>query len=1169
MSTSTTPGKGRVSGIPGPGRSSGIPTPGRSRSSSSALQQHAPPFDVEYMSRAFVDAIKANDPAQHRHSQASSASLSPQSASLSSLSGRRSVAGRPSSVASTSSAASSNYPQERAKTPVSARPASRPPSRHSDVFGRSTNRAFEVGDNVRIESLGYEGTLRYIGEIEGKLGLWAGVELSGGFSGKGKNNGTVNGKQYFSCPQNCGVFVATTKLSPPTVGFGAVPRPSSVASSRSGRITPAMSGRITPSGSLSSRIVASTSQSSARITPSMSGRTTPSLSSGRVTPGTTPAARARRSLAKSTAHRPDMPALTDQFTAGSRASKYMTMTAKQLSSRDAAPGSPSHRLDNLDSPVRSQSSPSHSSRTLSSPTRLPGSPFSTPKPGLNGLSSAGGLPTSNKNRPSLSTPRARIPSAIAMPPPASPMSSRSVSLQSNMSADAREGVAIAESEKSYHERIHSALKSGSVSARPESASSVISLPTEDESAVDRLVSRIDALEYENDRLRGVSHTPDTDTDQALQLQAIQQERDDALGRITSLEATLTASEGALEDQRAQVASLVESHQQAVLILETKNSDMENKAKSLQANLDEQLTLVKELQSRVGEQEDSIRNTQDLLSSKEDEIASLGLKLQKMSAESRSERVELGSQIDELRLAGQETIALYEERINAADSQRYELETRISSLEAGIQSAQTASPRSSISHGVSSAAQIDNETLREQVLHLQRKISTMEDMMEDAHATSEKEEVALRERMRRLKEKEDAMKKELNDGRKEVERMSKAEVNARSRVEEVEEALRESTVALENAQAEVEALRAELANLDGLVANSTGGDLSSRVAEVAQRASADRARYKEELATMQELLETYRAREQSGNETPSDPRVSALEQKNAELEKSVSDLEARSAALTQTLDERSSQLEAAKKKNNRDVSVNNGTLQDSLRPTPPSPSSKYDLSAAREEMKGLKHIVQELQKENLAATQRIKILESENELLVSEAMQLRQEVQILEENLDQSFTQEEANAASGSAQVKNQESPRKLKEQKSRLEMEQEQLQKRLVEAERKNARTIHDLNKEISELEALVEAKIYREDELEQELERMRERLARQKKSSKSSTDTIDSRHKVRTGVVCEICERPGHDIFNCDVLNKEAPAVLHGRTSVDLFCEDCEGHGHVAADCPHSLDVF
>ena len=198
-----------------------------------------------------------------------------------------------------------------------------------------------------------------------------------------------------------------------------------------------------------------------------------------------------------------------------------------------------------------------------------------------------------------------------------------------------------------------------------------------------------------------------------------------------------------------------------------------------------------------------------------------------------------------------------------------------SLEAGIQAKQaSASP----SIDISSATQIDNETLREQVLHLQRKISTMEDIIEDAHAMSEKEEVALRERMKSLREKEDGMKKELNDGRKEVERMVKSEAAARNRVEEIEEALRESTVALENARAEVEGLRAELAvrnfyvlracralslksqNLDGLVASSTAGDLPARVADFAQRASSDRARYNDEITKLQHLLEQYRTRE---------------------------------------------------------------------------------------------------------------------------------------------------------------------------------------------------------------------------------------------------------------------------------------------------------------------
>lgn len=49
----------------------------------------------------------------------------------------------------------------------------------------------EVGDNVR--ALGMEGVLRYIGEVEFKPGTWAGIQLTGQYEGKGKNNGSVQG----------------------------------------------------------------------------------------------------------------------------------------------------------------------------------------------------------------------------------------------------------------------------------------------------------------------------------------------------------------------------------------------------------------------------------------------------------------------------------------------------------------------------------------------------------------------------------------------------------------------------------------------------------------------------------------------------------------------------------------------------------------------------------------------------------------------------------------------------------------------------------------------------------------------------------------------------------------------------------------------------------------
>lgn len=48
-----------------------------------------------------------------------------------------------------------------------------------------------VGDRVR--AMGFEGVLRYLGEVQFKAGEWAGIELGGDHAGKGKNDGSVQG----------------------------------------------------------------------------------------------------------------------------------------------------------------------------------------------------------------------------------------------------------------------------------------------------------------------------------------------------------------------------------------------------------------------------------------------------------------------------------------------------------------------------------------------------------------------------------------------------------------------------------------------------------------------------------------------------------------------------------------------------------------------------------------------------------------------------------------------------------------------------------------------------------------------------------------------------------------------------------------------------------------
>lgn len=112
-------------------------------------------------------------------------------------------AGRPGSSLSASSYTSAHSAvQSRARTPLGGFVT--PAKRKSDIhFGSSVARSasnasssqpaadLQVGDKVR--ALGFEGVLRFLGEVEFKAGRWGGIELSGDNAGKGKNDGSVQG----------------------------------------------------------------------------------------------------------------------------------------------------------------------------------------------------------------------------------------------------------------------------------------------------------------------------------------------------------------------------------------------------------------------------------------------------------------------------------------------------------------------------------------------------------------------------------------------------------------------------------------------------------------------------------------------------------------------------------------------------------------------------------------------------------------------------------------------------------------------------------------------------------------------------------------------------------------------------------------------------------------
>ncbi|KAI8382292.1 hypothetical protein BD560DRAFT_444221 [Blakeslea trispora] len=86
------------------------------------------------------------------------------------------------------------------------------PSKSTSRPSYRQNQSPIVGDRVAVDSMGIVGTLRFLGEAEFKEGYWAGIQLD--IVGSGKNDGSVKGIRYFSCPPQTGLFVLASKITP-------------------------------------------------------------------------------------------------------------------------------------------------------------------------------------------------------------------------------------------------------------------------------------------------------------------------------------------------------------------------------------------------------------------------------------------------------------------------------------------------------------------------------------------------------------------------------------------------------------------------------------------------------------------------------------------------------------------------------------------------------------------------------------------------------------------------------------------------------------------------------------------------------------------------------------------------------------------------------------------
>ncbi|KAL7415417.1 hypothetical protein BDY24DRAFT_382897 [Mrakia frigida] len=1176
----STPSRPRVSGIPGPGpraSTSGLPTPSRRKSSlaPSEINTSRPPSaqEDETMSRALSDAMRQNPPSAFRSPQlppegssfglAQSQGRRPSSAassnhsfySAASSNGGGSTSAAPpmprtpggpggllrasvnnpstptaKSGASTSSSSQLGFTPRRSMAGSGiSRPESRQESRPTSV--RGVVGEFGVGEKVRVDSMGMEGTLRFVGEIAGKPGAWAGVELSGGFTGKGKNDGSVGETRYFTCPPMCGIFLQYSKLSSPTTGPGSA-RPSSVMSNRSsvrgseslsGRVTPSLSGRATPSG---------------RSTPSHNGLPRP--------PPLSSSLQQSRTASKSSA---EASALAESnITAGSRASKYLGMTAKQLNSRttnlneSVGSSSLSKSISTPRAPRLSgisgigQPTPTRSSYA----PRLSLGPSSTP--GRSGRSSAAGV----RSTPTSEMPPPPSPSKMLRPgpAPARPSSRQSDAFGSRPHSRASEvrpptpkSSALLDLEKNNFTlqdkiakltRSTSASSSGRASVQSNRSSRRSSDASRDDKEddeeenegdktftttttttsshtdaefeqqrlrIDQLRIRVDGLEKENLTLlldgkkSPDPSTPSTNPLNHSRMDSVGSSSSDARAiaaerqvqahatRLTILESELAASSQTARTLQTSIETL----EQAALRTQEERAKEQEEAKKAQkelgTKLEESERLVVELRGAAEGREKAEREREEEARSRKKEIEGLQKRVERLDEELEQERNELGGQVDALRKAGQDTIMLYEERLNAAESLRFDMELALRSLSdqldqqsSSLSTLHQAPPSpSSLSRQASTAAEIDNENLTEQVKHLTNKISSLEDQLEEMQVQAERDEAAANKKLERSKEAEGRLKGEVEEVRREMEEGGKREGKARERIGEVEEALKESGAALENARAEIEGLRAEVTNLENLQAGAQT-DEHDQLKETATRADAERTRLEAEIETLKNKLEDALGEVRQAVETASQAMKDGEERKleleelradlksalddNDELLHTTEDLETKLKTLystpsSSTNDDALSELRqqharendllveeirSLKRKLGSPVSPN-GTEEfvisensspaiaqiksvskkgsrESLTGSVASRSSRLSIGAKdeeavmRDQIRGFQHIIEELTKEASTSSAQLYSLKNEKDQLLAETEDLRDTVKALELTLEEGILSEE-------------------------------------------------------------------------------------------------------------------------------------------------------------------
>ncbi|KAF9188657.1 CAP-Gly domain-containing linker protein 4 [Haplosporangium sp. Z 767] len=766
------------------------------------------------------------------------------------------------------------------------------------------------------------------------------------------------------------------------------------------------------------------------------------------------------------------------------------------------------------------------------------------------------------------------------------------------------------------ESVGDSLGSGSTPVNEEQLALIDSLK-EDLQTAEQTIAALEAtlqdlnarLDEEEDRLRTTEETlTETRVHYAEQLTLLEQDRDDLQSRLDDLELVLKVTTEALQS-KLEAALRDASHSEEQLhevqarleheaeIRRTKDTDSENQLKQTEAELQGSQSLLAKSEKLAKSLEDKVKEYEMSLTKREQEIADLKLELQDLAGMAQSVEVDQmrkvweheKKRLEETVEDDKAVIASLRNDIEALKSNEAELVVKITGLESTV------------------------ATMNESKAELESEVSRLHDLSTEAEEMFSKERLDLQVR---VIESEEAMEAYVAETKDKIEALEAIALTAETWKEQYE------ATQLEMIQNTAKAQNFELELAEAQAQRDAAiKDLEDKVAQLST----------EHQATVERI--------QTEQKTTADEK--------SKLEDKVSELEAALALSAST------QAKAA--------SVTDADVTE-----PPSKRTEWE-----EEIAHLKQMVHDLTRENVTVANVNKKLMQEHDNLMeahkhveTECLKLMDEVERLHsESLATGSMDEESEATEEKDELDMMENtePRAaavketatenrgptaqsqsvirlenlLKEKQALLDRltqahaaEMRDLRQRYVDLDRSKSYEVGQLNKELTELESLIESKIFHEADLEEEVQRKQKLIDRLQNevadlrsqllqtangtnrsvylNASRSSLSINSQHseyrptsaatsrmslpETRLGMdkagqdsqvpFCEICEVEGHDIITCSAAfgtSKSANMVPLSRSSLNTtpvpteiedgrpYCENCDEFGqHYTDECPN-----